>query len=60
ERPPGAPYAPTNVNFGLLPPIDLSDLKRSARKDEKRRRLVARALADFDAWLARIPSRSAA
>jgi methylenetetrahydrofolate--tRNA-(uracil-5-)-methyltransferase len=38
-------YAPTNVNFGLLPPIDFR------KKDEKKRRLVERAVADFDAWL---------
>jgi len=39
-------YAPTNVNFGLLPPVE-------GRKDDRKRRSVARALADFDTWLGR-------
>ena len=39
-------YAPTNVNFGLLPP-----LPDKVKKDHKRERLTERAVADFDAWL---------
>ncbi|MBP6836133.1 MAG: methylenetetrahydrofolate--tRNA-(uracil(54)-C(5))-methyltransferase (FADH(2)-oxidizing) TrmFO [Kofleriaceae bacterium] len=48
-RPPGARYQPTNVNFGLLPP-----LTPPGRKDEKRARMVARAQADLSAWLAQV------
>jgi len=40
-------YAPTNVNFGLLPPVD------ERRKDNRKRRAAERAVADFDTWLAR-------
>jgi methylenetetrahydrofolate--tRNA-(uracil-5-)-methyltransferase len=40
-------YAPTNVNFGLLPPPE-----PPGRKDNRRQRQAARAIADFDAWLA--------
>jgi folate-dependent tRNA-U54 methylase TrmFO/GidA len=42
---PGAPYAPTNVNYGLLPPLP------DARKDNRKARMAERARADFDAWL---------
>ncbi|HVK74384.1 MAG TPA: methylenetetrahydrofolate--tRNA-(uracil(54)-C(5))-methyltransferase (FADH(2)-oxidizing) TrmFO [Kofleriaceae bacterium] len=49
-RPDGAAYAPTNVNFGLLPPADIV----AHRKDKQARRKaqIARALADVDAWIA--------
>ena len=47
-RGPKERYAPTNVNFGLLPPAP-AGLKA---KDQKRRAQLARALADFDAWAA--------
>jgi len=43
-------YAPTNVNFGLLPPIG------DARKDNKKPRMAARAMADLGAWLDRLAS----
>jgi methylenetetrahydrofolate--tRNA-(uracil-5-)-methyltransferase len=45
-REPGYKYGPTNVNYGLLPPIE------GARKDHKKARMAARANADLDAWLA--------
>ena len=54
-----ARYAPTNVNFGLLPPLD-GELRGARRKDEKKRRLVERAVADLDAWLGRVTARRAA
>jgi methylenetetrahydrofolate--tRNA-(uracil-5-)-methyltransferase len=41
-------YAPTNVNFGLLPPAP-AGLKA---KDQRRRAQLAAAIADFDAWAA--------
>ena len=53
-------YAPTNVNFGLLPPLEDLAVKGGRRKEEKKRRLVERAVADHDAWLGRIAIRPAA
>jgi methylenetetrahydrofolate--tRNA-(uracil-5-)-methyltransferase len=44
-RAPGAKYGPTNVNYGLLPPID--DPKRN-----KKPRMAERARADLAGWLA--------
>ncbi|MEZ4368955.1 MAG: methylenetetrahydrofolate--tRNA-(uracil(54)-C(5))-methyltransferase (FADH(2)-oxidizing) TrmFO [Kofleriaceae bacterium] len=40
-------YSPTNVNYGLLPP-----LVGDHRKDNKKPRMAERAVADFDAWVA--------
>lgn len=40
-------YAPTNVNFGLLPPPE-----PPGRKDNRRQRQAERAMADLDRWLA--------
>jgi methylenetetrahydrofolate--tRNA-(uracil-5-)-methyltransferase len=48
-------YAPTNVNFGLLPPPE-----PAGRKDNRRQRQSARAIADLDAWLASVTVRRAA
>jgi methylenetetrahydrofolate--tRNA-(uracil-5-)-methyltransferase len=39
-------FQPMNANFGLLEPLE-----GKLRKDEKKRRLVERAQADFRAWL---------
>lgn len=39
-------YSPTNANFGLLPPLP------DTRKDQKKIRMAARAVVEFDAWLA--------
>jgi len=39
-------YGPTNVNYGLLPPL------LGLRKDNRKPRMAERAAADFDAWLA--------
>ena len=39
-------YGPTNVNYGLLPPLP------GVRKDNRKQRMAERARADFDAWLA--------
>jgi methylenetetrahydrofolate--tRNA-(uracil-5-)-methyltransferase len=38
-------YAPTNANFGLLPPL------AGVRKDQKKVRMAERAQRDFAAWL---------
>ena len=39
-------YGPTNVNYGLLPPLP------GVRKDNRKQRMSERARADLDAWLA--------
>jgi methylenetetrahydrofolate--tRNA-(uracil-5-)-methyltransferase len=44
-RPAKSPYAPTNVNFGLLPPLD------EVRKADRKRGVVARAQADLETWV---------
>jgi len=44
-REPGYKYGPTNVNYGLLPPLP------GLRKDQKKPRMAARAGADLEAWL---------
>jgi methylenetetrahydrofolate--tRNA-(uracil-5-)-methyltransferase len=41
----GYKYGPTNVNYGLLPPLP------GVRKDHRKHRMAERATADFDAWL---------
>ena len=45
-RDPGYKYGPTNVNYGLLPPLD------GTRKDNKKPRMSERARADLGGWLA--------
>ncbi len=44
-----ATFQPMNVNFGLFPPLDLP-----VRKAERKPALARRALAELDAWLARL------
>lgn len=46
-------YGPTNVNYGLLPPLE------GTRKDNRKPRMAERARADFDTWLAGIAVRAA-
>ena len=45
-RDPGYKYGPTNVNYGLLPPL------AGTRKDNKKPRMAERAQRDLDTWLA--------
>lgn len=45
-HPPGYPYQPTNVIFGLFPPLE-----GRVRKSEKRALLARRAQADFAQWI---------
>ena len=44
-REPKENYAPTNVNFGLLPPSNVR-----AKKRERKRLVAERAARDFAAW----------
>ena len=44
-REPGYKYGPTNVNYGLLPPLT------GVRKDQRKPRMAARAAADLESWL---------
>jgi methylenetetrahydrofolate--tRNA-(uracil-5-)-methyltransferase len=46
-----AHFQPMNANFGLLDPLEGGQGGRGAvKKDEKKRRIVERALADFESW----------
>ena len=50
-------FQPMNINFGLFPPIDFKPepgvkMKGPERGKARKRALSARALADFDRWLA--------
>jgi methylenetetrahydrofolate--tRNA-(uracil-5-)-methyltransferase len=49
-RGPGERFAPTNINFGLLPPV-----AEKARKADRRRLAVARAQRDLGDWLSGVP-----
>jgi methylenetetrahydrofolate--tRNA-(uracil-5-)-methyltransferase len=44
----GYKYGPTNVNYGLLPPLP------GTRKDNRKQRMAERARADLESWLAGI------
>jgi hypothetical protein len=48
-------YHPTNIHFGMMPPVEEAKSGRSARSD-RREAVSHRALADLEAWLA--PARS--
>jgi len=53
-RDPGYKYGPTNVNYGLLPPLD------GGRKDSKKPRMAERARADLESWLGAVRTTVAA
>jgi methylenetetrahydrofolate--tRNA-(uracil-5-)-methyltransferase len=53
-RGPGAAFAPTNINFGLLPPLPAKHRKR-----DRKRLMAERALADLDGWMARCVMKAA-
>jgi methylenetetrahydrofolate--tRNA-(uracil-5-)-methyltransferase len=46
-------YGPTNVNYGLLPPV------AGVRKDHRKQRMAERAAADLEAWLGAVAVRAA-
>jgi methylenetetrahydrofolate--tRNA-(uracil-5-)-methyltransferase len=54
-HPPGYTYQPSNVIFGLFPP-----LQGRVKKADKRAAYAARAQADFGPWLATVPGLDAA
>ena len=46
-------FQPMNVNFGLFPPIEATDERGKRLRGRKRKQVMsARALKDFDTWLA--------
>ncbi len=45
-------YGPTNVNYGLLPPLE------GVRKDNRKPRMADRARADLESWLASVTVRA--
>ncbi len=46
-------FQPMNVNFGLFPPVDAVDERGKRLRGRKRKQAMsARALGDFDAWIA--------
>ena len=46
-------FQPMNVNFGLFPPIELTDARgRPLRGDARKRAFTTRALTDLEVWLA--------
>jgi len=45
-------YQPTNIAFGLLPPLAETPGVRRPGKARRREQIVARALAALDAWIA--------
>jgi len=47
-------YVPTNVNYGLLPPLPPLDGKKREGKSERKARMAARAEVDLGGWLARV------
>ncbi len=46
-----AHYQPTNIAFGLLPPLEEPETGRRRNKTDRRRLLVARAIAALDRWI---------
>jgi methylenetetrahydrofolate--tRNA-(uracil-5-)-methyltransferase len=56
-------FQPMNVNFGLFPPIDETAVTRARGADKgmaRKRALSARALKDFDGWIAATAAQVAA
>ena len=55
----GSSFQPMNVNFGLFPPVvklrekDGKRLKHTEQAVERKRAYTARAMADFEAWIAK-------
>lgn len=46
-------FQPMNINFGLLPPLELAPGQKRLKKRERKPAMAQRALEDLDRWLAR-------
>ena len=44
-------YQPTNITFGIMPPLDAAGRKPPRKKMDRKVALSERALADLDAWI---------
>jgi methylenetetrahydrofolate--tRNA-(uracil-5-)-methyltransferase len=44
-------YDPTNITFGILPPLDVEPARRKRKKADRKLAYSERALRDLDAWL---------
>jgi methylenetetrahydrofolate--tRNA-(uracil-5-)-methyltransferase len=55
-----AHYQPTNITFGIMPPLDETPGRRAKKGAERKMAVSARALAHLDAWLAQAGTRDTA
>jgi methylenetetrahydrofolate--tRNA-(uracil-5-)-methyltransferase len=48
-------FQPMNTNFGLFPPLDPAEsaMKKKLSKEERRRRIIERALSELSSWMTR-------
>ncbi|MBN1760668.1 MAG: FAD-dependent oxidoreductase, partial [Chitinispirillaceae bacterium] len=49
------PFTPSNIHFGLFPPLDTIPGKRSLGKKEKQERMCERAMGEIRKWVASLP-----
>ncbi|MBN1576299.1 MAG: methylenetetrahydrofolate--tRNA-(uracil(54)-C(5))-methyltransferase (FADH(2)-oxidizing) TrmFO [Chitinispirillaceae bacterium] len=49
------PFTPSNIHFGLFPPLDTVPVKRKPGKKEKQERMCERALMKIREWISSLP-----